>query len=141
VSVIEVPSSEGLALICLDQIQLLTTIGWNEWERKKPKILCLDIAFVCDIQQAGHSDHLSDTVDYAALTEAAQSFVEQSEFRLLESLIDALANHILEKFSVVWLRLKIIKPGVLPGVKQVSLQIERFHPQLDGKLSKGQLPL
>jgi len=52
-------------------------------------------------------------------------FVEESEFQLVETLAERIAEIILEEFAVDWLRLKLGKPGAVTGSKEVGVIIER----------------
>ena len=52
-------------------------------------------------------------------------FVSSSEFLLLESLAERIAELLQQEFKVPWLRLTLSKPGAVTGAREVGLIIER----------------
>ena len=51
--------------------------------------------------------------------------VENQHFRLLETLAEQIAQLLLDEFGVRWLRLRLGKPGAVPGAADVGVIIER----------------
>jgi dihydroneopterin aldolase len=52
-------------------------------------------------------------------------FVGESEFQLVETLAERIAEIVLDEFDVDWLRLKLGKPGAVTGSQEVGVIIER----------------
>ncbi|MCP4595002.1 dihydroneopterin aldolase, partial [Neptuniibacter sp.] len=52
-------------------------------------------------------------------------FIEQSEFLLVETMAEQIAELVMKEFSVKWLRLRLGKPGAVPQAKDVGVVIER----------------
>lgn len=132
--------SASYDVIVLEQIKLVSLIGVNEWERRTPKQLKLDLTLAVDTAAAAQTDALSETLDYSAVVALVVSFTGESEFQLLEALAEGIADQVLETYSVPWVRLKLTKPGVMSGVEAVSLIIERIHPEAES-FSRARLPL
>ncbi|MEJ2742650.1 MAG: dihydroneopterin aldolase [Gammaproteobacteria bacterium] len=105
------------SLICLEGVQLSAVIGCEEWERRSPKRLTVDIILAIDAAQAVQSDAVEGTINYAQVVQRVVAFAAESQFQLLESLVDGIADLILAEFSVPWLHLKLSKPRVLRGVE------------------------
>ncbi|MBF2025387.1 MAG: dihydroneopterin aldolase [Oscillatoriales cyanobacterium C42_A2020_001] len=55
----------------------------------------VDVVLWLDLTQPGHSDRLSDTLDYRAIIQMVQQLVATSKFALLERLATAIAESIL----------------------------------------------
>ena len=91
-------------------------------------------------EAAAQTDDLSETLDYSAVMAQVVQFAKESEFQLLEALAGGIADMVLEQYDIPWVRLKLIKPGVMAGVKQVALVIERVHPAAES-FSRTLLPL
>lgn len=112
-------------IIYLHNLRVDTVIGVWEWERRIRQTLILDLDLGADFERAGASDDIADTVDYKAVCDRVASFVQASEFKLVEALGDRVARIIFDEFDVHWLRLRIAKQGVLRNVRDVGIVIER----------------
>ena len=75
--------------------------------------------------QSGQDDHIGNTVHYGEVCEAVRASLAEQNFLLLESLAEHIAKLILDNFGALSVRVKIIKPGILPDVKEVGIEIER----------------
>lgn len=112
-------------IIFLTELKIETIIGIYDWERTTRQTVSLDIEMASDIRKAAASDHIDDTLDYKAVSKRLISFVEESEFQLVETLAERCAEIILDEFKVPWVRLKLSKPGAIRGARDVGILIER----------------
>jgi dihydroneopterin aldolase len=112
-------------IIFLGGLEVETLIGIYAWERQKKQTIVLDIEMAFDIAEAAASDAIEDTLDYKAVTERVIDFVENSEFFLIEKLIEEIATLLRTEFGIAWLRIKLNKRGIFPRVKDVGIVIER----------------
>jgi dihydroneopterin aldolase len=78
-----------------------------------------------DIAKAAASDEVVDTLNYKSVAKRVQEFVENSSFKLVETLAEHIASIILDEFSVIWVKVKLNKPGAIRGSKGVGVEIER----------------
>ena len=78
-----------------------------------------------DIRKSAKSDAIEDTLDYKAVSKTVISFVSESEFQLVETLAEKVAEIILNEFNVPWVRVKINKKGAIRGASDVGVIIER----------------
>ena len=69
--------------------------------------------------------HIDDALDYKAIGKRLITFIEGSEFQLVETLAENVAQLVLNEFSVPWLKLRLSKPGALRGARDVGVIIER----------------
>ncbi|MCT6882318.1 MULTISPECIES: dihydroneopterin aldolase [Snodgrassella] len=102
-----------------------TLIGVYQWERQQRQTLLLDLDIGTDFRQAAQSDNIDDTIHYAKVVENLREALAEEEFLLLEALAEYVAQFILTRFGALWVRVKVIKPGILAGVKEVGVLIER----------------
>ena len=104
-----------------------TVIGCYDWEREIKQRLVIDLAMTTDFSAAAKSDDLPDALDYAAISEHLMSFVEGTNFQLLEALSAAIATEIFQNWPVAQLRIDIDKPGAVKTASSVgvSLTIDR----------------
>lgn len=103
-----------------------TLIGVYEWERKQCQQLLLDLDIGTDFHISAHSDDIKDTIHYGELAETLRELLINQEFFLLEALAEYIAQFILSRYSIEWVKVKIVKPGILSGVEQVGVQIKRY---------------
>ncbi len=111
--------------IFLRGLQVETIIGIHAWEQRAPRPLILDLEMGTDIRDAASSDHVRDAIDYAAVTAAVVKFVSETQVGLLETLAERLSRLLFQQFPILSLRLSINKPGAVPDVKAMGVEIER----------------
>jgi dihydroneopterin aldolase len=107
----------GLAVDCV--------IGFIEWERRIKQTVVIDLELPVDCRAAAVRDRVEDTLDYKKVAKRVIAFVEASEFQLVETLAERLAQLVLAEFAVEWVRLSINKPGAIRGSRDVGVAIER----------------
>lgn len=112
--------------VCIDQLEAPTLVGVFDSERESQQLVWFDIEMSLDIVKAIHSDNIKDAVSYADVASAVTQFVGQASFQLIEALAEAVAQFILEKFSVQHIKLTLYKkPFDMPNVRRVAVVIER----------------
>jgi 7,8-dihydroneopterin aldolase/epimerase/oxygenase len=100
-------------------------VGVHDWERKLPRPVVIDLELSTDAARAARNDALKDALDYAAVARVVGEFVGASQFQLVETLAERLAEKLRNEFAVAWVRLEVHKPGAVPGAQDVSVAIER----------------
>ncbi len=112
-------------IIFLQALEIETIIGIYDWERKIKQKVIFDIEMATDIRKAASSDHIDDTLNYKAVAKRVISFVEDSNFELVETLAERVAEIIINEFDVPWLKLTLNKLGAIRGARGVGIVIER----------------
>jgi len=112
-------------IIYLHEIRIETIIGVYEWERRSPQTVIVDIELGTDIRTAAATERISDTVDYKAVAQRIIAYTSGSEFRLLETLAEKIAEILLHEYKSTWCRLRLNKLGVVKNVRDVGVIIER----------------
>jgi len=112
-------------IIFLSDLSIETVIGIYDWEREIKQTVIFDLEMAADIRKAASSDHIDDTLDYKSVAKRVIQFVEVSEFQLVETLAEKVAELILNEFEVPWIRLKLNKSGAIRGASGVGIIIER----------------
>ena len=125
-------------IVYITQLEIDTVIGVYDWERKIRQKITVDLEMATDISRAGRSDDLVDALDYKAISKRIITFVEASEFMLVEALAENVAAVLIEEFKISWLKLTIGKPGALSSAKDVGIIIERGVLE-DSKEERGVL--
>ena len=78
-----------------------------------------------DIRQAAETDDIQFALNYKAVSKRIIDFIGGSEFLLVETMAEQVAEIIRQEFNVPWLRLRIGKPGAVRGARDVGVIIER----------------
>ena len=112
-------------IVFIRELRADTVIGVYDWERRIRQSVVLDLEMATDNRRAAGSDRIEDALDYAALAARVLSFVEGSEFRLIETMAEQVAAIVMGAFGVPWLRLRLCKPGAVAAARDVGVLIER----------------
>lgn len=115
-------------IIYLNDLKIETVIGIYDWEREIKQTVVLDLDMASDIRKAATSDAIDDTINYKAVSKRLIEFVGGSEFQLVETLAEEVANIIQKEFGVPWVRVKINKKGAVRYAGDVGVIIERGTP-------------
>jgi len=75
----------------------------------------VDVELGLDLRAAGTSDAVADTVDYKAVYQLVSGIQESHRFRLLEAFAHAIAEAVLEAFTVDEVTVRVRKAGVPLG--------------------------
>ncbi len=116
-------------IVYIRDLRIDTIIGIYDWEREVRQTISLDLEMAHDIRKAAATDDIQYALNYKAVSKRLISFIEGSEFQLIESMAEQVAAIVLEEFSVPRLRLRISKPGAVRGTKDVGIVIERTSEQ------------
>lgn len=110
--------------IRIDQLEVFAHIGVPDKERASPQRLTVSITLwpICNAPELG--DEIGRTVNYAAVCAETKKFVHNRSDRLVETLADALANHLLEVFEIRRTTIELRK-FILPDVDFVSVTVTR----------------
>jgi 7,8-dihydroneopterin aldolase/epimerase/oxygenase len=109
-------------------VHALTTeciIGFLEWERRVKQTVVVDLELATDCRRTAETDAVADTLDYRKVVKRVRTFIETSEFHLIETLAERLACVVLEEFGIEWVRITLSKPGAFRHAREVGVTVER----------------
>lgn len=119
-------ANQAMDTIFIQGLKTQAIIGIYDWERENRQPLIFDIDMDLPTFKAANSDDINDTVDYKQVSDEVIELVEESRFELLESLCEAICQHILTKhLAVQTLRLQVSKPNAVAETDTVGLRITR----------------
>lgn len=107
---------------------LAARIGVTESERAAAQSLEAEIAIEADLEKAGLSDALSDTINYADIRHAALAMAASRTWSLLEALAERIAADLLARFAAaasVTVTLRKPDPPFMSGVDTAGVTIVR----------------
>lgn len=100
-------------------------IGIYPHERVAKQPLLIDLDLFIDINLAASSGLLKHSVDYDLVIKCLSEFVDQSDFELLETFAEHLAEMILAKFPITRIICTVCKPKAVNNARSVGISIER----------------
>lgn len=106
-------------------------IGIFDWERQVKQTVLIDIELSADIRKAALTDAIADTLNYKAVAKRVLSFVDASQFHLVETLAEHIAMLILEDFGVARVSITLSKPGAVRSSRDVGVSLERDRSSLE----------
>ncbi len=114
-------------LIHLFGVPLQCHIGCLADERLNAQELIADVTVETDIRPAAKSDDIALAVNYVALVDLMQELAAEREYALIETLVESLAQRILDRFPVDSVRILMRKPAALRqrGVAAPAVEIVR----------------
>lgn len=112
-------------IVYIRELEVRTIIGIFDWEREQRQVVSLDLEMGSDIAAAAATDTIANALDYKAVAKRLIDFIEKSEFFLVETLAERVADIVVNEFNVPWVKLRLGKPGAVTGSKDVGVMIER----------------
>ena len=120
-------AAEPVVTLEINGLSLFTHHGVTEAEREVGQRLVLDLRLEVGESDATLTDRIEDTIDYGEVCQAVALVAQQRSYRTLERLCTAIADRLIEAFSVESVFVKATKPEpplALP-VEDVSVEVWR----------------
>ena len=112
-------------IVYIRELQVETVIGIYDWEREVRQTVSLDLEMGTDIRAAAATEDIDSTLNYKTVAKRLIAFIGESEFLLVETMAEEIAQIVQSEFPVPWLRLRLSKPGAVRGARDVGVIIER----------------
>jgi dihydroneopterin aldolase len=116
--------------IIIDGIEFYGYHGDLPEERELGQIYKVDLELMLSTVNAGRTDRIEETIDYAAVVRRVHEIGRTEQYNLIETLAEELAGTILKEFSPHEIRIRVSKPHPpipLP-LGNVSVEILRSRP-------------
>lgn len=108
---------QGLVVECV--------IGCLAWERDIKQKVSLDLVLDTDIKKAALTDDVAYCLNYDELCKDLTAYIEASDFKLIETMAERIAERVLTQYPCTALRLTVNKPGAVANAAQVGVTISR----------------
>ena len=115
----------ALDIVFIEDLRIDTIIGIYDWEREVRQTIALDIEMAADNRRPASTENIDDALNYKAVAKRLIAFTEDSQFQLVETLAERLAEIIMSEFGVPWVKLRLRKLGAVTGSRSVGVIIER----------------
>ena len=117
--------------ILIKDLRFRCIVGITDDERREKQDVVAQITLDADLRKAGRTDDLADTGDYKALKKEVLAMAERSQFQLVESLAQCIADICLKRRPVSRVIVAIEKPGALRFARTVGVRIVRSRTDGD----------
>ena len=112
--------------ILLDSLEVMTDIGFHEFEVGVPQRLLITVElWLENLQPPDDEDHES-AWNYDYLRSEVVRIAQQRRFNLQETLVHAIFQRVAAYRGVKALRVKSVKPDIYPDAKGVGVEITSF---------------
>jgi len=115
--------------IRIEELELTARVGVSEEERAEAQRITVSLVLRPRTSFARLEDDLSRTIDYTAVCAELKKFTATRSDKLIETLADAMAEHLLSRFSLRDLEVEVRK-FVLPETRHVAVRVFRAAPPL-----------
>jgi len=123
----------GPVTVYLRDLSVRTVIGVAAWERKSPRTLMFDIDIELGACEAGGTDRVGHTVDYAAVAASVRAKLGRETYCLLERAVEDVADILFDEFGADIVVIQASKTGVVPEAGSVGVRIKRLRPAARGR--------
>jgi len=110
--------------IHIEELEVSTHIGVPEDERRAPQRLTVSISFWPYHEAGDLADKIENAVNYSAVVDETKSFVRDQSVKLIETLADRLATHLLKNFRMQRVTIELRK-FPFEDAKYVSVTLTR----------------
>jgi dihydroneopterin aldolase len=110
--------------IVIEKLELWSNLGVPEAERATPQRLTLTVILepTRGIQEL--RDDVARTIDYAIVAKSLQEVARSRPRRLLETLAEELATHVMSRYPVLATEIHLQK-YILPDAEAVTIRVRR----------------
>jgi len=116
-------------IIFITDLRADAIIGIYERERSIRQTVSVDLEIGTSVSEAAETDDVEKTLNYKLLSKRVEKYINTSEFHLIETLAERLAQLILDEYRVPWLKLTLHKLDALSNSKDVGVRIIRQAAQ------------
>ncbi|MCK5813765.1 MAG: dihydroneopterin aldolase, partial [Cocleimonas sp.] len=112
-------------IVYVRDLQVAALIGIYDWERQIRQMINIDLEMGWDNRKAASTDDIQYTLNYKAASKMVVDLVKHSEYQLVETLAERIAELLLDKMQIPWVRVTLGKPKAVSGSREVGVIITR----------------
>jgi 7,8-dihydroneopterin aldolase/epimerase/oxygenase len=110
--------------VCVEQLEISARVGITESERAQPQRLSISLTACPRRPLVDLGDDIRNTIDYSEVCAETREFVQNRTDKLIETLADRLAAHLLQRFAMQRITIEVRK-FVVPDAKFVAVTLTR----------------
>lgn len=114
--------------IVIEGLKVETVVGCFNWERQIQQPLMLDLEIATCLAQAGESDDLVDTLNYAEICDIATQVIVNAAPKLIEHAAKLVIDALFTTYpSIESIKITIRKPAIIAQAHSVGIRLERHR--------------
>lgn len=122
-------------LVFVRDLSVKAVTGIDAWKRLQPQPVSISVYLGTTVAEAGATDDLGYTLNYAVVSRKISDMIERSKFKNMEEIADRVAKTVLDQTVVgQWARIHVKMPKALlrAGATEiiVNREIDRIQDQL-----------
>lgn len=107
--------------INIKNLEINTTIGVYEFEKKIKQRLFISLTLCYDFSKAMLSDNLNYTLDYDKLSQEIKSVLESNSYELIERALGEVEKILVNNYQLTNYKIEISKPSAITDADNVSV--------------------
>ncbi|RUO78163.1 dihydroneopterin aldolase [Idiomarina tyrosinivorans] len=111
--------------VIIEDLAIDTIIGVFDWEKTQQQRLYVTLHMGWDNSIPGNSDDIADALDYDAVSRHVSAWVSGQPRELIEQVAEGIATELHQQFAVLWVKVKVAKPGAVAQAKNIAVEIYR----------------
>jgi 2-amino-4-hydroxy-6-hydroxymethyldihydropteridine diphosphokinase len=112
-------------IVYVRDLQVPALIGIYDWERQIRQMINIDLEMGWDNRKAATTDDIKYTLNYKAASKMVMELVKNSDYQLVETLAERIAELLLDKMQIPWVKVTLGKPKAVSGSREVGVIITR----------------
>jgi dihydroneopterin aldolase len=120
----------SMDILFIENFRLPVSVGIYPREKAAPQLVEFALQIGVSTLEAGASDNIRDTIDYAEVVDYLEARLSEEHFNLLESLAEYVASALIERYGARSARVSVAKIGAMPRVGRVGVVIQRVDDRL-----------
>jgi dihydroneopterin aldolase len=134
----------AMDIVYIDGFTGRTVIGIDKNELHEAQPVRMSLMIGVPSIRACTTDHIDDTINYAAVRDAIHALLASHRLQLLEALAERIAQMVIADFGAHWVKISLAKPAKFDDVDAVGVVIERRRSWSDttglGWIGRGYVP-
>ena|SRR5215469_14554800 len=114
--------------IFIEGLRVDAWVGIYSRERAVTQVVEFDLSFGIPEAAVIHDD-IARSIDYAEVIGVIRTELAQRHFNLIETLGEFVADLLCVRFFTPWVKVWVLKPGVMKGVRRVGAHIQRGNTE------------
>jgi dihydroneopterin aldolase len=102
----------------LHGLEVVGRHGVEDEERVSERPFLYDLFL--DVGDAALSDRIEDAIDYREVAACVREVSDRRSYHLIEALAAAVADELVARFALAWVRVRVRKPGLVVAGLQLA---------------------
>jgi FolB domain-containing protein len=115
----------GMDRILIRDLLVRCILGLNDDERREKQDVVINLVLYADLNRAGTTDCVQDSVNYRDVKKRVLAAAESSSYHLVEALAERVAAVCLEFTRVARVQVTVEKPSALRFARSVGVELTR----------------